>query len=182
MSRIIRTAVAAFSLALAAPGAPQSPSSVAPIAGPAPGQSLAAGRPRGSRASDRKAGVTAKLLGLTREWVGTWNDKDVDRMRRLHDDDFLYGIFGSFIDGQDLLKELRKDNFWGLTYSLKIVEPRVRILSSDTALVLFRLVGQSVGPKGSRPYASLFTLVYRKRGDDWKIVHVHDSESPESSS
>lgn len=103
-------------------------------------------------------------------------------MQQLHHGDFLYGIFGRFMNGQVLLKEIRKENFWGVTYSLKMVEPRVRILSSDTALVLFRLVGKSVGPKGERPYASLFTLVYQKRGDDWRIIHVHDSELPESSS
>lgn len=119
---------------------------------------------------------------MAQEWVGTWNDKDVDRMQQLHDRDFLYGIYGSFVDGQDLLKQLRKEDFWGLTYTLKIVEPKVRMLSPDTALVLFQLVGKSNGPKGERPYVSLFTLVYKKRGNDWKIVHVHDSEQPESNS
>lgn len=103
-------------------------------------------------------------------------------MQQLHDGDFLYGVFGRFSDGQDLLKEIRKENFWGVTYTLKMAEPQVRILSSNTALVLFQLVGKSVGPKGERPYASLFTLVYQKRGNDWKIVHVHDSEAAESSS
>jgi ketosteroid isomerase-like protein len=103
-------------------------------------------------------------------------------MQQLHDDTFLYGIFGNFLDGEELLEELRKENFWGVSYTLQMVEPRVRMLSSDTALVLFQLVGRSVGPTGERPYSSLFTLVYQKRSGDWKIVHVHDSESAESGS
>lgn len=170
--------VAAFSLSLDAPVLAKSQSSTAP--GLAASQTGAEGS-TDSSPSDPSAAVTAKLLGLTQEWVRTWNEKDVDRMQQLHDDDFLYGIFGRFMDGQNLLKMIRKENFWGLTYTLEIVEPRVRILSSDTALVLFQLVGKSVGSKGELPYASLFTLVYQKRGDDWKIVHVHDSELPEKS-
>lgn len=144
--------------------------------------SVATDRPGAAQTSAEVADVTSELLGLTQEWVRTWNEKDVDRMQELHSDDFLYGIFGSFGDGRALLNALRRENFWGVTYTLKMEKPLVRILSSDTALVLFQLVGKSVSSKGERPYASLFTLVYQKRGDDWKIIHVHDSESPKGSS
>ena len=118
----------------------------------------------------------AKLLSLTEQWVRTWNEKDVDRMHQLQADDLLYGVFGSFTEGPVLLEQLRSNNFWGVTYTLKTVDPKVRMLSPDTALVLFKLVGTSVGPKGSQPYRSLFTLVYQRRGGEWKIIHVHDSE------
>lgn len=139
---------------------------------------VAADRPRAAPDSTTTADVSAELLGLTQERVRTWTEKDVDRMQELHGgENFLYGIFGSFIDGQGLLKELRRENFWGVTYTLKMEKPQVRILSSDIALVLFRLVGHSVSQKGTQPYVSLFTLVYQKRGGEWKIVHVHDSEA-----
>ena len=179
MSHVLRRASAVYLLALAVPAASQSPSSPAPISGTA-SHPVLPGHTDGAPL-DTTAAVTAKLLGLAREWVRTWNEKDVDRMQQLHDDNFVYGIFGHFVDGQDLLKEIQKQDFWGVTYTLKMVKPQVRVLSSDTALVLFQLVGKSVGPKGERPYASLFTLVYQKRGGDWKIIHVHDSESSECS-
>lgn len=137
---------------------------------------VATDRLSAAQTSTNAAEVTSELLGLTQEWVKTWNEKDVDRMQQLHSDDFLYGVFGSFGDGRVLLNALRRENFWNLTYTLRMVEPRVRILSSDTALVLFQLVGQSTGPKGTKPYGSLFTLVYQRRGGEWKIIHVHDSE------
>lgn len=184
MNQILDTVVAAFALFVDAPGAPQSPSPVAWNSNPRSGQPVAGTGTVSSRHSESPADITANLLGLAQEWVGTWNEKNVDRMQQLHDDDFLYGygIIGRFIDGQGLLKEIRKEDFWGVNYTLKMVEPRVQIISSDTALVLFQLVGKTVGPKGTRPYSSLFTLVYQKRGSDWKIIHVHDSERAGSNS
>lgn len=182
MKQGFHTTVAVFSLVLGSSGAAQGPSSVASDSGRAAGQSVGEGPSAGLTSSDDAAAAKAILLGLTQEWVRTWNEKDVDRMQQLHDSDFLYGIYGRFMDGQKLLKLIREEDFWGLTYNLKMVEPRVRLLSSDTALVLFQLEGKSVGPKGARPYASLFTLVYQRRGGDWKIIHVHDSEPSENNS
>jgi uncharacterized protein (TIGR02246 family) len=133
--------------------------------------------PRSSQISKGTAQDTAELLSLTEQWVRSWNEKDVDRMRQLQADDLLYGVFGSFTEGPVLIEQLRSNNFWGVTYSLRTVDPKVRILSSDIALVLFALVGTSAGPKGAQPYRSLFTLVYQRRDGEWKIVHVHDSDS-----
>ena len=143
----------------------------------APPQVIAAPHSGSSDISKGNAEDTAKLLSLTEQWVRTWNEKDVDRMQQLQADDLLYGVFGSFTQGPVLLEQLRSNNFWGVTYTLRTVDPKVRILSSDTALVLFKLVGTSVGPKGSQPYRSLFTLVYQRRGGEWKIVHIHDSDT-----
>jgi uncharacterized protein (TIGR02246 family) len=142
----------------------------------------AAHKQNSAAASPNAAELEARLLSLAQEWVDTWNKKDVDRMQQLHSEDFLYGVFGSFGEGRALLDTLRREDFWGVTYTLTIVKPQVRILSSDTALVLFQLVGKSVSSKGTRPYSSLFTLVYQKHGAEWRVVHVHDSEASESSS
>lgn len=124
----------------------------------------------------------SKLLALAQSWVDTWNHRDLDRMQQLHDGDFTYNIFGSIMNGRELLAEMRRENFWSTSWSLKMEDPQVQLLDVDTALVLFRLVGTSRSAKGTRPYRSLFTLVFQKRGGAWKIVHVHDSEFPEASS
>ena len=152
---ILRAAAAAAMLAAAVPAAASRP--------PAPAAADAA---------------EAELLGLAGRWVQAWNDRDVDAMARLQADDLTYGVFGLFDTGPRLLAELRAENFWGLSWSVRMEAPRVRRLDGDTALVLFRLVGTSRGAGGERPYRSLFTLVFQRRAGAWKIVHVHDSEAP----
>ena len=119
------------------------------------------------------------LLARAQEWVDTWNNKDVERMRRLHADDVsgqLYGIGEGFDTIERLLKEIREENFWRLSWSIKIVQPRVRMLGADAALVAFRLVGKETNSDGSsQPYSAAYSLVFQRYRDEWKIVHIHTS-------
>jgi uncharacterized protein (TIGR02246 family) len=130
----------------------------------------------------RTAPVSDTLVALAQEWVDTWNNKDVERMRRLHADDVsiqLYALGEEFVTIEKLLKEIRKENFWKLSWSIKIVQPHVRMLGADAALVAFRVVGKETHSYGSsRPYSAAFSLVFQRYRDEWKIVHVHDSSGP----
>ena len=133
--------------------------------------------PRSSTAS-----TSDTLVARAQEWVDTWNNKDVERMRRLHADDAsiqLYGRGDRFGTIERTLKEIREENFWNLSWSVKIEEPRVRILGADAALVAFRLVGKETHSDGSsRPYSSAYSLVFQRYRDEWKIVHIHSSSGP----
>jgi uncharacterized protein (TIGR02246 family) len=133
--------------------------------------------PRSSTAS-----VSNTLVARAQEWVDTWNDKDVERMRRLHADDVsiqLYGIGEEFVAIDKLLKAIREENFWNLSWSIKIVQPHVRMLGADAALVTFRLVGKETHRGGSsRPYSAAYSLVFQRHRGEWKIVHVHSSSGP----
>ena len=130
----------------------------------------------------KTAPVSDTLVARAQEWVDTWNKKDVERMRRLHADDVssqLYGIGDEFGTIEGLLKELREKNFWNLSWSIKIVEPRVRILGANGALVAFRLVGSETSKDGTmRPYSAAFSLIFQRVRGEWLIVHVHDSDCP----
>ena len=125
------------------------------------------------------APVSDKLVARTQEWVDTWINKDVKRMRRLHADDVsrqMYGIGDGFDTIGRLLNELRDENFWNVSWSIKIVEPRVRILGADAALVAFRLVGSETPKEGTtRPYSAAISLIFQRIRGVWLIVHVHDS-------
>jgi len=130
----------------------------------------------------KAAAVSDMLVARAQEWVNTWNNKDVERMRRLHADDVsgqLYGIGDGFGTIEGLLKEAHEKNFWNLSWSIKIVEPRVRILGADAALVAFRLVGSETPKDGTaRPYSAAFSLIFQRVRAKWLIVHVHDSSGP----
>jgi uncharacterized protein (TIGR02246 family) len=123
--------------------------------------------------------VSVTLIGRAQEWVDTWNNKDVERMGRLHADDassHLYGRGDRFGTIEGTLKEIRRENFWNLSWSVKMVEPRVRILGPDAALVAVRLVGNEINSDGiTRPYSSAYTLVFERQRNQWKIVHIHSS-------
>ena len=130
----------------------------------------------------KTARVSNTLVARAQEWVDTWINKDVKRMRRLHADDVssqLYGIGDDFDTMERLLNELREGNFWNVSWSIKIVEPRVRILGADAALVAFRLVGSETPKDGTtRPYSAAISLIFQRVRGEWLIVHVHDSSGP----
>jgi len=133
-------------------------------------------------ASAQTPSVSEKLLGLTNEWVKTWNEKDADRMQQLYGPGMLYGFGQSFVTGEALVDLIRRENFWGLSWSLKAENPQVRMLGPDAALVWFRLAGEETGNGRSRPYSALFTLVFQHQDDQWRIVHIQDGDCPDSAS
>ena len=131
-----------------------------------------------SAAAARSTDFSEVLIGLTHEWVETWNDRNLTGMQRLHAPGMLYGFGGTFVTGEALIEDLRRENFWGLSWALRATDLHVRILGAEAALVSFRLVGQEMSADRVRPYAALFTLVFQRQNGAWKIVHVHDSDQP----
>lgn len=122
------------------------------------------------------------LVALAQEWTDTWNEKDVERMGRLHADDLsnvLYGWRDGFGTVEELLEEARRENFWNVTWNIEMVEPRVRALGADVAVVSFRLVGDDTHEGVTRPYAAAMSLVFQRQGGEWQIVHLHESSAPE---
>lgn len=136
----------------------------------------------GQAPGSRKATLSDVLVARAQEWVDTWNNKDVGGMRRLHADDVagqLYGIGEEFGTVDKLLDDIARENFWNLSWSIKIVDPRVRVLGTDAALVAFRLVGQETNSDGgSRPYSAAYSLIFQRQKNIWKVIHVHSSHGP----
>ena len=123
--------------------------------------------------------VADTLLVRTQQWVDTWNKKDVEGMRALHAVDVhdqRYSIGNGFTTMEWLLKELRETNFWNVTWSVKMVESKVRMLGADAGLVSFRLTGTET-PSAARAHEFLesFSLIFQRIEGKWLIVHVHDS-------
>ncbi len=133
-------------------------------------------------ASGQFPSLSSKLLGLTNEWVRTWNEKNANGMQQLYGAGMLYGFGQSFVTGEALVDLLRRENFWGLSWSLKAENPQVRMLGPDAALVWFRLDGQETGNGRSRPYSALFSLVFQRQNGQWRIIHIQDGDCPDSAS
>ncbi|HJP82059.1 MAG TPA: nuclear transport factor 2 family protein [Fimbriimonadaceae bacterium] len=132
-----------------------------------------------AQTSSAKVGTDGIILKRTNQWVDTWNQRDVKRMRALHAEDIesqFYAIGGNFSTVEKLLKDIESTNFFGLKWAIKIADPHIRTLSSNSALIVFRLIGKETNSKGAtRDFSECFTLVFQRIRQDWKIVHVHDS-------
>lgn len=130
----------------------------------------------------KKASVSDVLLARSNEWVETWNKKDVRRMRQLHAADLagqLYGIGEELVPMNVLFDDMEKENFWGASWAIKIENPRIRMLGTDSALVAFNLRGTETDSRGgSKRYSGAYTLTFHRQKNDWKIVHVHSSHGP----
>jgi ketosteroid isomerase-like protein len=123
--------------------------------------------------------VADTLLVRTQQWVDAWNEKDVEAIRRLHAADVgdqRYVIGNGFTTMEWLLKELREKNFWNVTWSIRTVEAKARMLGGDAGLVSFRLTGNETPSGGAtHPFSEAFTLIFQRVRGEWLIVHVHDS-------
>jgi hypothetical protein len=59
------------------------------------------------------------------------------------------------------------------------VNPQITVLAPDAAVAPFRYKGCSVDTTTeARDVTSGITLIYERRGEDGKIVQVHESVSP----
>lgn len=92
----------------------------------------------------------------------------------------VYVIGETYSTVEWLLREIRENKYWDLSWKIRLVEPHVRMLGADAGLVSFRLVGEEAGARGTKPFSAAFTLVYQKLGGEWKIVHVQDSSRLEA--
>lgn len=122
------------------------------------------------------------LLALSQQWVDTWNQRDIEGMAEMHGDvtRTFYLIGETSTPVQWLLREIREKNFWDLSWKIRMVDPHVRLLGADAGLVSFRLVGDEVSARGTKPFNAAFTLIYQKLDGEWKIVHVQDSSRLEA--
>ena len=123
--------------------------------------------------------MTDTLIARTQQWVDAWNEKDVGSMRRLHAADVgdqRYVIGNGFTTMDWLLTELRNTNFWNVTWSVRMVDAKVRMLGGDVGLVSFRLMGNETPSGGAtHPFSEAFSLIFQRARGEWLIVHVHDS-------
>jgi uncharacterized protein (TIGR02246 family) len=124
----------------------------------------------------REAALGDTLLVLAGEWTAAWNAMDPERMLRLHAGDGLfYWPFGRDT-AAEFEETLHREIIPNVRYSLEMLEPHVRVLGPDAGIVSFHLRGGEIAVRSgeTRPYASAVSLVFHRRGGEWKIVHIHE--------
>ena len=129
---------------------------------------------------DAAGDAQAEIMATLTRSAADWNRGDLDGfMSDYHQDSTLSFVSGrGVLYGWQALYDRYKRNFFapGTTRdSLTFTDLRVRSLDDDLAFATARFQlarGDSVTASGP------FTLILRKQGDRWRILHDHTSSDP----
>ncbi|MGE0640812.1 MAG: nuclear transport factor 2 family protein [Thermoanaerobaculia bacterium] len=128
----------------------------------------------------REAEIAATLLSITETYNAVWEELDLDKISNFHADDFTYyrrGVVDS-ASQTDFLRAYHDNVATQITgYWATPSETRVRVLGLNAGLVAFVFRGGVELPDGSKVgYDGALTYVFERRNEEWKIVHIHESE------
>jgi ketosteroid isomerase-like protein len=121
------------------------------------------------------------ILARTKEYNATWDKLNMENVAKFHSDSsfryYRYGILAAnsnteFRNMAPLWMEETK-SLEGLEFS----NPTVQVLSENTAIIGFKSVAKIVLKNGAEELDSNnATYVWQKMGNQWKIVHIHESK------
>lgn len=133
--------------------------------------------PAGARAADGPADAVAAVNAVLKRQLADWNRGDLDAFLEgyWHSPKVVFQSGGQRYDGWEAMRDRYQKRYKAegramgrLEFTAIEIEP----LGTDAALV--RGGWRLTMPDGKKP-GGLFTLVFRKFSEGWKIVHDHTS-------
>jgi uncharacterized protein (TIGR02246 family) len=123
-------------------------------------------------------GEQKNIRALLEQQRRDWNRADIDAFMKGYEksDDLVFTSGGEVYRGWLSALERYKKNYPNpeAMGRLEFSNLEIRVLGSDVAVVLGKW---SLTRKNDNPHG-VFTLVLRKHGGTWKIIHDHTSSSP----
>lgn len=122
--------------------------------------------------------ITATILSLERRTNERWNSGDVEGALEIYADDvtFFDPITEKRLDGRPAVAEYFRTVWAGKVRidRYEIINPQV-VTDGAIAVLSYNLVNYFHAPDGSEKVGTRWnsTQVYRRTGDQWKVVHVH---------
>jgi ketosteroid isomerase-like protein len=119
--------------------------------------------------------IKSDVVAVMDEQAAAWNRGDVDGFMRgyWNSKDLVFVSGGGVTYGWQPTLDRYKKNYDSKEKmgALKFSDLEINVISKDAAVVLgsWSLTRASDNPKGK------FTLIFRKFGDGWRIVHDHTS-------
>jgi Domain of unknown function (DUF4440) len=118
--------------------------------------------------------ASKQVLDLERAAMDGWQKGDPGPALEVLDPEvtYIHSSVGVRLDGREAVQALF-EQYRGqpLFDSYEIVDPKVQV-AGDVAILSYVLVRHN-GDRSSRWYG---TEVYRRQGDDWRVVHAHWSD------
>ena len=122
--------------------------------------------------------VVETIISLERQALDHWNRGDVEGQLKFYADDVTYfdPITATRIDGWPAVADYFRTVWAGKVNIPRydMVNPRV-VAGPDLAVLSYNLVNYFPAPEGSEIVGTRWnsTQVYRRTGDQWRVVHVH---------
>ena len=104
------------------------------------------------------------VLNTQRQFVAAMGNKDVAVLNRIVAEDFVGVGAGEHTAGKSAMLDFREGP--SSFASVKMEDPIVKIFDGSTAVVIGKLTNYDVDLHET----VRFTMVYRKRGNEWKLV------------
>ncbi len=130
--------------------------------------------------SEKKANmIQAEVEAAFQEGLRAGESLDAEKVAgsvddRLHAGHIVNGVYFSSVDP---IMQNVADNMQGLNKLQYVIkDKKITVLSKNAAIVAVsgNTNGESVsGQQFSAPFA--WTFIYRKTGDQWKVIHTHQS-------
>jgi ketosteroid isomerase-like protein len=122
--------------------------------------------------------VAETIIALEREALDHWNSGDVEGQLKFYDEDVTYfdPITRTRLDGWPAVADYFR-RVWAGKVNIPrydMVNPCV-VAGADVAVLSYNLVNYFPGPDGSETEGTRWnsTQVYRRAGDQWRVIHVH---------
>lgn len=122
--------------------------------------------------------VAETIISLERQALDHWNRGDVEGQLRFYADDVTYfdPITATRIDGWPAVADYFRTVWAGKVNIPRydMVNPR-GVAELDIAVLSYNLLNYFPGLDGSETVGTRWNLtqVYRRTGDQWRVVHVH---------
>jgi ketosteroid isomerase-like protein len=122
--------------------------------------------------------ITETILSLERGALDRWNNGDIEAQLKFYADDVTYfdPLTATRLDGWQALAEYFR-TFWAGKVRIarsELLNPQV-ISDGNLAVLSYNLVNYVHAADGSETEGTRWnsTQVYRRTGDQWRVVHVN---------
>ncbi len=129
--------------------------------------------------AEQEATIADTLLSITEAYNDVWEQLDYEQISAYHAEDFTYyrrGVVDTATQ-RDFEQTFHDNVATQITaYWADATDVWVEVLGRDAGIVAFVFRGGVETPDGTKHnYDGALTYVYKRRGDKWQIVHIHES-------
>jgi ketosteroid isomerase-like protein len=123
--------------------------------------------------------IAQTIISLEHQALNTWNKGDVEGQLKFYADEVTYfdPITATRLDGWPAVAEYFRTVWPGKVNipRYEMLNPQVITTGTDVAVLTYNLVNYARDPDDSEKPTTRWnsTQVYRRIGDQWRVVHVH---------
>ena len=123
--------------------------------------------------------IAQTIISLEHQALNTWNKGDIEGQLKFYADDVTYfdPITATRLDGLPPVAEYFR-TVWAGKVNIpryEMLNPQVITTGTNLAVLTYNLVNYVHAADGSEKVSTQWnsTQVYRRMGDQWRVVHVH---------